>query len=133
MPHVQPQGLESSRDAIGLLDDLIPLQGASHADVVEYLVETPLRYSQCFARLGDGRKVPLSQARKFLGWTGDGNDRSLLFRCRNSTLELGVTERDAPLPGRIRSIIFEVLAPRCATTMKKFTGVDGGLVYQPAS
>ena len=125
--------LQESQDAIALLDDLIPLMGASHAEVAEYLVEVPLRYAQCFARLHDGRKVPLSHARKFLGWSEVGDDRALLFRCGSSTLELGLTDRDAPLPGRIRNIIFEVLAPRCATTMKKFTGVDGGLVYQPAS
>lgn len=127
------QSLPTSQDAIALLDDLIPLQGASHADVVEYLVEVPLQYSQCLARLEDGRKVPLSQARKFIGWAGESTDRALLFRCKESTLELGLTDRDAPSPGRIRSIIFEVLGPRCAKTMKKFTGVDGGLVYQPAT
>ena len=124
--------LQESQDAIALLNDLIPLQGASHADVTEYVVEVPLRYAQCFARLGDGRKVPLSQARKFLGWSDNHTDRSLLFRCKGSTLELGLTGRDAATPGRIRSIIFEMLTPRCATTMKKFIGVDGGLVYQPA-
>lgn len=128
---MQQPRLQESQDAIALLDDLIPLQGASHADVVEYLVEVPLRYSQCFARLNDGRKVPLSHARKFLGWSGGNTDRSLLFRCKGSTLELGLSDREAPLPGRIRSIIFEVLGPRCATTMKRFIGVDGGLIYQP--
>ncbi len=124
---------QETHDAITLLDDLIPLQGASHADVAEYRVEVPLRYAQCFAMMRDGRKLPMANPRSFIGWSGHSDDRSLLFRCGTSTLELGLTqEDDAPLPGRIRNIIFEVLAPRCATTVKRFIGVDGGLVYQPA-
>ncbi len=128
-----PQAQET-QDAIALLDDLIPLNGASHADVVEYTVEIPMRYAQCFAVLQDGSKRPLLSPQRFIGWSGHDEDKSLLFRCNGSTLELGLTNREeAPLPGRIRNIIFEVLAPRCAATMKKFIGIDGELVYQPAT
>ena len=125
---------QQTHDAIALLDDLIPLQGASHSDVAEYKVEVPLRYAQCFAVLRDGRKLPMADPTAFIGWSGHDEDRSLLFRCGHSTLELGLTQsEEAPLPGRIRNIVFEVLAPRCATTVKKFIGIDGGLVYQPAT
>ncbi len=40
-----------------ILDEVIPLDGASHTDVVNYSVEIPLRYAECFALLCDGRKV----------------------------------------------------------------------------
>ena len=124
---------QTTPDAAALLDELIPLQGASHADVVEYRVEVPLRYAQCIAALSDGRKVPLSDPRAFVGWAGAKSERSLLFRCGQASLELGLaSQADASLPGRIRNIVFEALAPRCATTVRRFIGVDGGLVYQPA-
>mgnify|MGYP001824429162 FL=1 len=51
------------------LDDAIPLQGASHADVCEYVVEIPMRYAECFALLNDGRKVGLKNPRQFVGWS----------------------------------------------------------------
>jgi len=62
------------------LDRMIPLQGASHADVVEYSVDVPLRYAQCFAHLADGRKVRLQVASQFLGWSGHQGKRSFLFQ-----------------------------------------------------
>jgi len=34
---------------VSVLDDAIPLQGASHAEVSEYVVESPMRYAECFA------------------------------------------------------------------------------------
>ncbi len=60
-----------------ILDDLIPLRGASHADVVEYRVEIPMRYAECHALLTDGRKVRLVDSRKFLGWSSHDSRRSL--------------------------------------------------------
>ncbi len=121
---------QNTQDAIHLLDELIPLAGASHAEVVDYAVEIPLRYAQCYATLKDGRKVAFCKPGQFMGWTGNEPGRSLLFRCGASTLELGLeTSTEASC---IRNIIFEIL-PRCASTVKKFVGVDGGLVYQPAA
>ena len=92
-----------------------------------------MRYAECVALLDDGRKVALAQPRRFIGWSGHGEDRTLLFRNSGSTLELGLSDNDgAPLPGKIRSIIFEDLASRGANSMKKYIGIDGGLVHQPA-
>lgn len=59
---------------------MIPLRGASHADVVGYGVDTPMRYSECYAQLADGRTVRLQDARQFIGWSNEGSERSLLFR-----------------------------------------------------
>lgn len=126
--------MQETHDAIALLDDLIPLRGASHADVVEYCVEIPMRYAECLALLADGRKVALDEPRRFVGWSCHDTNRSLLFQNGGSTLELGLADSQrAALPGKIRNIIFEVLAPRCASTMKKFIGIDGGLIYQPST
>lgn len=61
------------------LDQLLPLAGASHADVVRYAVDIPMRYAECFATLADGRNVRLQHAEQLLGRTGDECDCLLLF------------------------------------------------------
>lgn len=61
------------------LDQLLPLAGASHADVVRYAVDIPMRYAECYATLADGRTARLQQAQQFLGRTGDECDCLLLF------------------------------------------------------
>ena len=130
MPQPQPQ---ESMDAVSLLDDLIPLRGASHTDVVEYSVEVPYRYAECYAILTDGRKVSLVEPRKFVGWSSHNPSRTLLFRVNGAHLELDVEDELAGhAPGKIHNIILEAVALRCANTMKKFIGVDGNLVLLPA-
>ena len=131
MPTLKRQEAE---DAVAVLDELIPLRNASHADVLEYCVDIPIRYAECFARLADGRKVALQEPRKFVGWSGHSASRSLLFRGKSSTLELDIGDAgNKSLPGKIRNIIFEFLAPRSADSMRKFIGIDGSLLYQAAS
>lgn len=61
------------------LDEAIPLRGASHAEVARYCIEIPMRYSECFAVLNTGRKVPLANKRQFLAWSGGETDRAVLF------------------------------------------------------
>jgi hypothetical protein len=132
MPQPQPQPQESL-DAVSLLDDLIPLRGASHTDVLEYSVEVPYRYAECYALLQDGRKVGLMEPRKFVGWSSHSPSRTLLFRVNGSHLELDVEEELAGhAPGKIHNIILQAMALRCANTMKKFIGIDGDLLLHPA-
>ncbi|MCG8370146.1 MAG: hypothetical protein MJA32_06505, partial [Proteobacteria bacterium] len=76
-----------------ILDKLIPLRGASHADVVEYRVEIPMRYAECYAVLADGRRAGLVDPRRFLGWSSHDARRSLLFRNDDMTLEVEVDNR----------------------------------------
>jgi len=76
------------------LDRAIPLSGASHADVVEYSVDTPMRYAECFARLADGRKVRLKNSRQFLAWSGWDGKRSFLFRIGRRHIEIQTDVRD---------------------------------------
>lgn len=77
------------RDA-RILDRIIPLDGASHADVVEYSVDIPLRYAECFARLEDGSKVRLRDARQFIAWSGWGCKRCFLFENGGQRLEIQI-------------------------------------------
>lgn len=115
-----------------ILDEVIPLDGASHTDVVNYSVEIPVRYAECFALLSDGRKVGLAEPRRFVGWSGHDPDRSLLFRNNGSHIELGV---EGPVNGHeavnIRNIVVEDATACHSRTEKRFIGVDGDLVLLP--
>lgn len=70
------------------LDRTIPLKGASHAEVVEYSVDVPMRYAELCATLADGRKARLLDARQFVAWSEDGSRRSFLLRGRRGRIEL---------------------------------------------
>ena len=117
-----------------ILDKLIPLRGASHADVVEYRVEIPMRYAECYAVLADGRRAGLVDPRRFLGWSSHDARRSLLFRNDDMTLEVEVdnraSERDC---STVRSINLQAALRRGASRLKKFIGIDGGLLILPAT
>lgn len=63
------------------LDQLVPLQGASHGDVVDYTVTVPLRNAELRARLVDGRTTRLIDSRQFIGWLGYGANPTLLLDC----------------------------------------------------
>lgn len=117
---------------VSVLDDVIPLQGASHADVVEYVIETPMRYAECFALLSGGRKVGLQDPRRFVGWSRHDRDRSLLFRSRGKHYEVAV---EASLlgqaPGCIRQVFLEARSERRSSLARKFIGIDGDMVILP--
>lgn len=76
------------------LDRAIPLNGASHADVVEYSVDIPMRYAECFARLADGRTVRLKDSGQFLAWSGWEGKRSFLFRNGRRHIEIQTDVRN---------------------------------------
>lgn len=121
------------RPVASILDDAVPLQAASHADVLEYRVETPLRYAECFALLSDGRKVGLRIPRQFVGWSRHDADRSLLFRDQDKLFEVAV-EADllGCAPGCIRAIYHEGTADDRPSLPRRFIGADGELVVLPA-
>ena len=96
-------------DTATRLDQLLPLAGASHADVVRYAVDIPMRYAECFATLADGRTVRLQDSQQLLGRTGDECDCLLLFAIGESYLLLSaetgrVEELDADQVPRRRFI-----------------------------
>jgi len=130
----QPQGDAGLHENTAkILDSLIPLRQASHADVVEYRVEIPMRYAECYAILADGRKAKFIDPRKFLGWSSHDARRSLLFLNNDVTLEVEVdnraTERDC---GTVRSINLQAALRQGANRLKKFIGIDGDLLILPA-
>jgi hypothetical protein len=100
------------------LDQMIPLNGASHADVVSYGVDTPMRYSECFAKLADGRVVRLQDSRQFIGWSGMNGSRRLLFRSDAGRILI---------PGSVSHP--EVMSDRRSTGPHKFVTRDGGLLF----
>jgi len=71
------------------LDELIPLLGASHKDVVEYRVDIPMRYAEVVARLVDGTTARLRDARQFLGWHGRYANPSMLFTSNGRQFVVG--------------------------------------------
>ena len=73
---------------VEILDQLLPLKGASHADVIRYGVDIPMRYSECYAKLADGRIIRLRNSRQFIGWAGMNGSRRLLFREGEKVIEL---------------------------------------------
>ena len=131
-PSYDDSGLHENTTRI--LDTLIPLRDASHADVVEYRVEIPMRYAECNAILADGRKVKFVAPRKFLGWSSHDARRSLLFRVNDITLEVEVdnlaVERER---STVRSINLQAALREGASRLKKFIGIDGDLLILPAS
>lgn len=116
-----------------ILDNLVPLRNASHGDVVEYRVEIPMRYAECYAVLRDGSKARLQNPRAFLGWSSHDARRSLLFRHNDVTVEVEVDncaqERDC---GTVRSINLQAALRQGASRLKKFIGIDGDLLILPA-
>ena len=110
---------------VSFLDKTIPLDGASHADVVEYCVKIPMRYAECFAVLADGRTVGLENKCRFVGWSRQSPIRSFLFSNDKERFELLIDTRHTSSPcGCIRDIAFESAAGRA----KQFIGVDGELI-----
>jgi hypothetical protein len=82
------------------LDKMIPLVGASHADVVNYAVDVPLRFADCFAALADGRTARFKDTSRFIGWSDANGRRTLLFRSGFRRIEI---HTNAGLPaGHIR-------------------------------
>lgn len=63
------------------LDEVAPLQGASHSEVVDYSVTVPFFYAELRAQLANGRLARLVDASQFLGWFGYGPNPTLLLAC----------------------------------------------------
>lgn len=106
------------REIAAYLDAKVPLTGASHADVERYFVDTPMRYTQCFAALTDGRIVKFRDARQFVGWHGDEECRSLLFSCSGRRVVINTVNGS-----------YELEDPSQATGVRKFIGRDGSLIF----
>ena len=100
------------------LDQMIPLNGASHAEAVSYGVDTPMRYSECFAKLADGRVVRLKDSRQFIGWTGMNGSRRLLFRSDAGRILIPASVSQQ-----------QTTSERRSGGLHKFITRDGGLLF----
>jgi hypothetical protein len=80
------------------LDELVPLVGASHLDVVDYRVVVPMRYAEVSARLANGKTTCLANRKQFLGWDGYGSNPTLLFNCDDQRLVLDTSHERTTLP-----------------------------------
>ena len=103
------------RRNIDYLDRYVPLCGVSHADVVNYSVDIPLRYAECRAELDDGRIARLADKRQFLGWSGHEPHPALLFACGHQWIAL----RTGRHPATTRASFWQ---------KRMFIGVDGELL-----
>ena len=135
LQHSAQGDTEARSEAVRLLDQVVPLQGASHADVARYVVEIPMRYAECFAVLDDGRKVAFRDRRRFVGWTRDARQPSYLFRKNLLTIELrtsvanGHAVADVVLESAVRSL--QRSDDSSADQERRFIGTDGSLVTLP--
>ena len=74
------------------LDNAVPLEGASHDEVVKYSVETIWRKAECIATLVNGNRVKLRDTWQFVGYSGRDPVRSLLFCHEGSHIEVRIQE-----------------------------------------
>jgi diketogulonate reductase-like aldo/keto reductase len=121
--------------ATDFLDRILPLNDASHTDVIRYTVNIPTRYARCFAELADGRTVCFRKLRKFIGWSGNESKRSLLFLDNGLHIEIQ-TDHDQPAgrktPGRVRDVVLESASAIRNRSDRKFIGIDGSRILLPA-
>jgi len=106
------------RKMAACLDAKLPLVGASHSDVERYFIATPMRYTQCFAKLTDGRIVKFRDARQFVGWSGDERERSYLFGCEDCRIVINTADGG-----------YQLEDPAQATGVRKFVGRDGAIFF----
>jgi len=65
--------------AAGFLDDVVPLETGSHADAAAYGVKTSGRQATLGVTLVDGSETCLKSQQQFVGFSEDGNKRSILL------------------------------------------------------
>lgn len=114
-PNAGTRVIENSANRF--LDEAVPLDGASHEDVVGYRVETIWRKAECVAVLRSGREVRLRDAWQFVGYCGRSRLCSLLFCNSGTHIELRLCKPD---PQQVNAIEFGA--------KRKFVGVDGGVL-----
>ncbi|HKJ60476.1 MAG TPA: hypothetical protein VKA94_00570, partial [Hyphomicrobiales bacterium] len=115
----------------GFLDRMIPLNGASHAEAVDYAIVIPMRYAECVAVLADGRQVRLREARQLVGWSGPVARRSFVFRSGARGIEIRI---DAARRRRIRVVREFLLSIERSLEhgierVRKLIARDGSLVF----
>ena len=106
------RGAAVIRYAQAFLDKAIPLDGASHADVGEYLVADGV-----FAAVVNDAAVGLIETKAFAGWSEQGDARTFLFRNNGLHIEIRVDSTHAV--GRDASAhVADVILESAVTTIQ---------------
>lgn len=114
-----------------LLDQHIPLAGASHAEAVGYTIVIPMRYTECEAKLHDGRRVRLVRPRQLVGWRGQQGQRTCLFDCGGRGFELYIDEVGMGGPRPLRDGPLTIYERPFADLegIHKYVAPDGSIVF----
>jgi malate synthase len=128
-PYNQRRGDAVIRYATRFLDDAIPLKNASHADVVNYRVETVWRKAECIATLDDGSEAKLRNSWQFVAYSGREARRSLLFRNNGLHLEIQI-DPDHPVGQAAAANVSDIVVEAAVTTIQdcedSVSAVDAG-------
>lgn len=95
------------------LDNAVPLERGSHADVTQYSVEN----NQLVAQLNSGTKTGLSQTEFFLGHRGDAaNPQALILRQNGLSFEIQI-DRNNPIGQQDSAGVKDILLEAALTTI----------------
>lgn len=117
---------ESERQ-IAFLDAAVPLKCGSHADVVRYIVDVPMRYAECFAVLRNGQTVPLANKRSFMAWSGREARHSLMFEAHGLRIEAVIDAPGHIAEIDIQSAIAGAPPRRPKGAARRFIATDGAI------
>jgi malate synthase len=92
--------------ATNFLDSAVPLEGASHADVTEYV----LSGDTLNAKLGNGTSTVFADPAAFVGYTGEGTLASVLLKHNGLHVEIQI-DRSHPIgsthPAGVKDVVVE--------------------------
>ena len=121
--------LAMSAQVARILDDMIPLYGASHADVTGYGVHVPMRNAECFAVTANGDKVGFARRWSFRGWSGIKPLSSLLFKKGDTLIELLLDGKPAESGAEhLNNVNLVSASERGLLLRKDYIGVNGRML-----
>jgi len=101
--------------AARFLDEAVPLNGASHADVAAYAHAGNGR--TLVATLADGRECGLADPCRFVGWRRVGERQSLLLRNHGLHIEI-LIDPEHPIGSNARANVADVILESAVTTIQ---------------
>ncbi len=103
--------------AAELLDEIAPLEGARHADVVAYGIGEAGGDRQLRAVLGDGGNTGLDDPDQFVGFVGDHEPSAVLLRNNGLHVEIQI-DRNDPVGAAHAAGVKDVLMESAITTIQ---------------
>jgi len=100
-----------------ILDELVPLQNASHADVAAYGIGEGSGDRQLRAVLADGGNTGLADPGQFVGYVGDYEPSVVLLRNNGLHLEIQI-DRDDPVGSAHAAGVKDVVLESAITTIQ---------------